>query len=484
MSLELHRRGRQLKSWLWDRDPATLTGVGGLVLRMLRVLWVLAGEMLSGELSLRAMSLVYTTLLSLVPLLAFTFSVLKGFGVHNQMGPMLANLLLPLGEQGAEISARILEFVENVKVGVLGSIGLALLIFTVISLLSKVEASINYIWHVVRARSFSQRFSEYLSVLLIGPVLVFSALGITASMMNVSLLRELAAVEPVGTVIHYWVKLVPYVLVIGAFSFVYMFMPNTRVQFTAALTGAVVAGVLWQTTGWIFGAIVVGSTRYTAIYSSFAILIVFMIWLFLSWLILLFGASVAFYKQHPESLAPERRGFRLSNRLREQAALLLMFRIGQLFYSRQEAPTLEQLSLWLNIPMEATAQVLDTLIAQRLVVESAADPAGYLPGLDLGRLPLVNLLRTVRAGDEDRQLSSRRLPVVPAVDQVLSGLRLAAEETLGRRTLRELIEASAEEIAVPKEAAHRGASSGILPESPEPVINRGHVGEIDQRGSS
>ena len=344
MSLGLDRRERQLKGWIWDQDLAAVSVPKALVLRVLRVIWVLAGEMRSGELSLRAMSLVYTTLLSLVPLLAFTFSVLKGFGVHNQMEPMLSNLLLPLGEKGAEITSRILEFVENVKVGVLGSIGLALLIYTVISLLSKIEASFNYIWQVPRARSLGQRFSEYLSVLLIGPVLVFSALGLTASMMNVSLLQELAAVQPIGIVIQYWVKLVPYLLVIGAFSFIYLFMPNTRVQFTAALTGGVVAGVLWQTTGWVFGAIVVGSTKYTAIYSSFAILIVF---------------SVAFYKQHPESLVSDPRGFRLSNRLREQAALLLMYRIGERFYSGQGGPTLEQLSAWLNIPAEATQRVLD-----------------------------------------------------------------------------------------------------------------------------
>ena len=485
MSLGLDRRERQLKGWIWDQDLAAVSVPKALVLRVLRVIWVLAGEMRSGELSLRAMSLVYTTLLSLVPLLAFTFSVLKGFGVHNQMEPMLSNLLLPLGEKGAEITSRILEFVENVKVGVLGSIGLALLIYTVISLLSKIEASFNYIWQVPRARSLGQRFSEYLSVLLIGPVLVFSALGLTASMMNVSLLQELAAVQPIGIVIQYWVKLVPYLLVIGAFSFIYLFMPNTRVQFTAALTGGVVAGVLWQTTGWVFGAIVVGSTKYTAIYSSFAILIVFMIWLFLSWLILLFGASVAFYQQHPESLVSDPRGFRLSNRLREQAALLLMYRIGERFYSGQGGPTLEQLSAWLNIPAEATQWVLDPLLAQRLVVETGVQPPGYLPATDLSTVPLVALLRAVRTAEEDRQLNGRRLPAVPAVDDVVSGLAAAMEQSLGRRTLRDLVvQSQAEPSPVQPESMQASTPAHILPASAEPVINQDHVGRFDHRGSA
>jgi membrane protein len=338
---------------------------------------------------------------------------------------------------------------------------------------------------VGRARSLGQRFSEYLSVVLIGPLLVFSALGITASMMNASLVQEFAAVQPVGILIHYWAKLVPYLLVIGAFTFIYLFMPNTRVHFGAALTGGLVAGVLWQTTGWAFGAVVVGSTRYTAIYSSFAILIMFMIWLFVSWLILLFGASVAFYKQHPESLVPVRRDFRLSNRLREQVALLLMYRIGELFHAGKEAPTLEDLSVWVNIPADPTQRVLDALATQRLVVETAGDPAGYLPGLDLERLPLAELLRTVRVADEASQLSGRRLRAVPAVADVVEQLGLAIERSLAERTLRDLIEASAGQSP---DARQEGAPSGppapVLPASPEPAINHAQGGRLDERGSA
>jgi DNA-binding IscR family transcriptional regulator len=192
---------------------------------------------------------------------------------------------------------------------------------------------------------------------------------------------------------------------------------------------------------------------------------------------------VAFYKQHPESLVPERRGFRLSNRLRERAALLLMFRIGELFYARRQAPSLDDLSVWLNIPTEATQRVLDSLLAQRLVVEAGVEPAGYLPALDLGRLPLADLLQAVRTGEEDRQLNSRCLPAVPVVDEVIAGLRLAMEESLGQRTLRDLITRSAEENVVPQETTHPDISPSILSAPSEPVIHPAHVGGFDQRGS-
>jgi len=146
---------------------------------------ILVRDLVDGQLTLRAMSLVYTTLLSIVPLLALSFSVLKAFGVHNQIQPMLLRFLEPLGENGAEIAHNIIEFIQRMNVGVLGAVGLVLLLYTAISLMQKIEESLNYIWHVHRPRPLADRFSRYLSVLLVGPILVFSALGITATVMRI-----------------------------------------------------------------------------------------------------------------------------------------------------------------------------------------------------------------------------------------------------------------------------------------------------------
>ena len=295
-----------------------------LLIRVLRVFYVVIRDLLEGQLTLRAMSLVYTTLLAMVPLLAVTFSVLKGFGVHNQIEPLLLNFLRPMGERGVEVTSRIIGFVDSVKAGILGSIGFALLIYTVISLIQKIERACNDTWHVNRSRPLSQKFSDYLSVILIGPVLVFSALGITASVMSTAVVQKMVAIKVFGSLMELATKLVPYLLVIAAFTFVYIFVPNTRVRFRSALTGGLVAGVLWETSGWAFASFVVKSAKYTAIYSGFAILIMFMIWLYLSWLIVLVGASVAYYHQHPESVTSYRRELRLSNRMQEKLALLVI----------------------------------------------------------------------------------------------------------------------------------------------------------------
>lgn len=141
-----------IKRTLWDVDVAALPPARSLAVRFFRVVYVVLRDLLEGQLTLRAMSLVYTTLLSMVPVLAISFSVLKGFGVHNQVEPLMLKFLEPLGEKGVEITAQILGFVENMRVGVLGAVGLGLLIYTVISLMQKIERAFNFIWHVKRLR--------------------------------------------------------------------------------------------------------------------------------------------------------------------------------------------------------------------------------------------------------------------------------------------------------------------------------------------
>jgi YihY family inner membrane protein len=251
------------------------------------------------------MSLVYTTLLSLVPLLAFSFSVLKGFGVHRQVEPLLYEFLQPLGPKGAEITDQIIGFVENVKGGVLGGVGLALLVFTVISMIQKIEDTFNYIWQVQKARSIARRFSDYLSVILVGPVLMVTAMGLLASITSSAAMQRIAEIEPFGSLAGHHMRQ-PRALQPGGAA-VHLHL-RLRAEYArrlgAALTGGVLAGAGWTTGGSLFATFVVTSTRYAAIYSSFAIAIVALIWLYLSWLILLIGAQIAFYVQYP---APARR---------------------------------------------------------------------------------------------------------------------------------------------------------------------------------
>jgi membrane protein len=315
----------------------------GLAVKTTRLAWAVIRDLCSGDPSLRAMSLVYTTILSLVPLLAISFSVLKGFGVHEELETTMMRSLLPLGEQGVEIGIRIIEFVENVKVGVLGSLGLALLLFTVISLMQKIERAYNRTWRVSQDPPFAQRFSGHLSVVIVGPVLVFSSMGITATLMSTDIVASITAIEPFGAVMGWASALLPFALVVGAFTFIYVFMPNTNVNPVSAFVGSLVAGALWHLAGWVFASFVVSSAQTAAIYSAFAGLIVFMLWLHVSWLVLLIGASVAYYHQNPYQTAAGDGETPLSPRMAERVSLALLSEVASAFQAGESRPTTNEL---------------------------------------------------------------------------------------------------------------------------------------------
>jgi len=440
---------------LWPEETEAFPGWKVLVTRTLQVAYAVARDFLDGQLTLRAMSLVYTTLLSLVPLLALTFSVLKGFGVHNQLEPVLLNALAPLGEKGTEIARQIVGFVENIKVGVLGSLGLGMLIYTVISLLHKIEKSFNYIWHIDRSRPLGQRFSEYLSVILVGPLLIFSALGITGSLMSSSVVQTLSGLPVLGFIVEYIGKLIPYTLVIIAFTFVYIFMPNTRVRLGPALIGGAVAGFAWEGTGWIFGAFIVNSGNYTAIYSGFAILIMFMIWLFISWLILLLGTSIAFYSQHPEHLGMRRGHFELSAVVNERLSLLTMHYIGSHYYKHQTGWHIDELARWLGVPVNVAEVILSRLHARDLIIQTNEPSPPYVPSRDMETVQVKQILDAVRA-DEPGTVMPWRLPQEATVDQMLRARDTAIDKSMHQQTLKQMVISGTDAIEQQQEPSDKG----------------------------
>ena len=404
----------------------------------IRIHFAIARDLAEGQLTLRAMSLVYTTILSLVPLLAISFSVLKGFGFHNRIEPLLLSLLADLGPRGVEITERIVGFVDNIKVGVLGFLGIALLFYTVVSMMQKIERAFNFIWHVARERTLIQRFRDYLSVLVVGPVLVFSSIGITASVMNDAIVREVTAIQPIGAVIEVGARLVPYLLISVAFSFIYVFIPNTRVNARPALVGGLVAGLLWNLLGWIFASFAASSASYDAIYSTFATLILFMIWLYLGWLIMLIGGAISFYRQHPEYIATPRGKLRLGARYKEKLALSVARAVAENFYHGAGPLSGDDLVQRLRATGEAVDIVIDALEAQGLLVRTESEKPGYLPGRPPEDTAIHEILLAVRSADETPHANPANLPTVSAVEDIFYVLDRTTETALHGRTLKDL----------------------------------------------
>jgi len=206
----------------------------GPVLRFLRYPVAITRDWITGEINVWAMSLAYTTLLSLVPLLVFSFSILKGLGARGDLRYILQEFFRPIGGAATQLTESVMQFVTNMRGDVLGTIGLAFLVYTVITTIQKVEASFNFVWRVERPRSFARRFTEYLSVMIVGPILLAVALGLLGSAEESPFARWLTAVPPLAWTMAVLGQFVPYVIVTIVFTFMYVFVPNTRVEFRAA----------------------------------------------------------------------------------------------------------------------------------------------------------------------------------------------------------------------------------------------------------
>lgn len=427
---------------LWKADAASVDKAMSFKIKAFRLIYVIIKGFSEEQLILRAMSLVYTTLLSFVPLLAVSFSVLKAFGVHTRFLIFLYYFLEPLGDSGIDLSMKIIGFVENVKISVLGSIGLSALIYTVISTIQKIESALNYIWSIKGTRGFSQRFSNYMSVLLVGPVLIFSAIGITTTLMSSTIMKNLMAIQMLGSVMYMLSSLAPYLLIAAAFTLIYILLPNTRVRFRPALAGGIAAAVLWQTIGWIFTSFVVSSAQYSAIYSGFATLILFLIWLYWNFITLLIGARVSFYTQHPQLLDAGSKAMTLSDRLKEKLALAIMFLVGQSFHTGKQQWKFASLAQKLGMPSEFVREVLTILQGKGLLVSTQSEPPAYLPAKDLEMITLNEIIRAVRISGEDTHISAKSLASVPEVDVIIKYIEEAITLSLDKQTLKDLVQSA------------------------------------------
>jgi membrane protein len=380
---------------VWTVKVHELTGFHQFGVKLLRLGLVAASEFRESFLSIRATSLVYTTLLSLVPFLAVTFSVLKAFGVHQQIEPILSQAFDPLGAKGAEITTNIIQFVDNLKVGVLGAVGVAGLFYTTYSLIEKIEEALNSIWRVEVGRPFARRITDYLSVVLVGPVFVFTAFGMMASSQSHWLVQRVMEIQPFGYLIVALTNLLPFLFMWMLFTFIYKFVPNTPVKTSSAFVGGLTAGICWQVAGMAFAAFVASSGRYSAIYSSFAVLILFLIWLYVGWLIVLAGAQVAYYHQHPSAYLLHLSRKHQTPLFREYLTLALLGQITRRFLAGKPPLKEEQLARVQRVPLTLVGSLISDLVQANMLVRTES-PKGVLLARPPETIEVVDVLKVVQ----------------------------------------------------------------------------------------
>jgi membrane protein len=423
--------------WCFFGPASDRPGVLGATLRLLRYPYAVVRDLARGEINLRAMGLVYTTLLTLIPLLAFSLSILRIFGGHRDIEPIVYEFFRPVGGAAAtELTGRVVQFAHRVSSGVVGSVGLALLAWTLVGTIKKVEDSFNFLWHVDQPRSFARRIAEYTTLLIAGPVLLVAFVGVSHAALGSAPVQEMVRLPLLQRLRGTGISLAPYAMVTAFFTALYMLVPNTRVQWRAALTGAVVGGVLWAAIGKMFTALVVYSTRLTIVYAGFAFVVAALLWTYFGWLILLAGAQLSFYVQNPSYLRLGLQQLRLSSVELEQLALKLMYFVGRSHVAGGRRWTVNDLANELGLPGIAVAQMAATLERAGLLIVTDYDelvPARDISGIDVHQI--LDIARNQRSG----HVAPRRLPI-PPVDRLLESVDEAWRSRCANLTLRDLVD--------------------------------------------
>jgi membrane protein len=361
-------------------------------------------------------------------------------GLPRDLAPLLYGYYTPLGPGGGEIRDRIVAFVDNVSSSALATIGIIFLLFSALSMAQKVEGSFNFVWRVDRPRSFARRFSEYLSVMIVGPLVMSLAMGGIATLGSGSALLRLREIGFIGTTLQAASWLAPYLLVIASFTFLYVFVPNTRVRLVPALIGGAFAGVLWAGGGNLLTRFVISVSRAEAIYAGFAIVLVVMAWLYLSWLILLVGAQLAFYVQNPDYLPLGQRAPSTSNAVRERLALSTMLLVGRDFEKPGHGWRIESLCAAIRVPRHLLEPVCNSLMGAALLTRTSEQR--LIPARDLRRIAVADILASVRSSEHDLHHQADD-EWDPRVAEISKDIERAIRDALAGRTLADIVDADA-----------------------------------------
>ena len=366
-------------------------------------------DFMEGPIGRHAKALSYSALLSIVPLIALSFSILKSFGVHKQLEPVIYNFMSPLGSMANPFTQQILSFVDNVQVGVLGAAGLLTLFYTVVTLMQSVEMAFNDVWRVQKPRSLMTQIRDYLSVVVIGPVFIVSAFGIWHSINDLQAVQLVTHQEPFGHLLAFLINYVPIFFTFLAFTFLYLFMPNTRVKLWAAASGALLAALFWHLAAKLFSSFVVGSGQQIAIYSIFASLFLFMLWLYVGWIIVLIGARLTYYAQYPGALQLVGQPAETSLQTREVLAAVLVRNIAQRFINGDKLATLDDLAKALPVPLILIEDTLNELISYGVLSRDDQEPAHYLMRIDPNQLTVADVRRFFWQGNNAQQKQAAQL---------------------------------------------------------------------------
>ena len=365
---------------IWRIRLSELSGAKWFLIKLLRICILSVRGLVEDKIQLRASSLTFYTALSIVPVIAMLFGISKGFGYEK----VLQNQLMERLEGQGEIVTRIIEYsnslLENTKGGMIAGIGILVLFWAIVKVLGNIEKSFNDIWGVKKGRSFLRKLTDYLSIMLIGPFLLILSSGITVLMVSQAetLIQRISLLGPVAPAIFFLLSLLRYGTMWVLFTFVYIFMPNTKVRFKSGILAGLIAGVVYQIFQWGYIVFQVGVAKYNAIYGSFAALPLFLIWLQLSWVIVLFGAEVSFAHQNVDTFEYEPDALNVSYAFKRLLGLRIVHLLVKHFSDGDHSWDETKISHTLDVPIRLVRQILYELVESGLVSPIKVDENGAI----------------------------------------------------------------------------------------------------------
>jgi membrane protein len=394
-----------------------------ILLRTIRVVILSIRGIMQDKAPLRASALTFYSLLSVVPVLAMIFGIAKGFGFERTLERMLMKSL----EGQEQIVERVLEFshalLDSVKGGFVAGVGLLILFYTIIKILSNIESAFNDIWGIKRSRSLGRKITDYLSIMLIGPVLLVLSSTVTVLISSgiTRVVEGISYLKIVSPGVFFLLGFLPYLSLWILFSFVFVFVPNTKVKLTSGILGGVIAGTLYHIFQWGYIHLQIGVAKYNAIYGSFAALPLFFVWMQLSWLIVLFGAEISFAHQNEETYEFEQECLTVSHSFKRLLSLWVFDRLVKNFILGEKPWDAGRISHELEIPSRLVNQILHDLGASGLVSEVKIDETGvgYEPAKDLEGMTIKNVIDTLE------EYGSDSIPVAKAesLDKIADHLK-------------------------------------------------------------
>jgi membrane protein len=383
----------------------------------LRILMLAYRGFIEDRVTLRASALTYFTLMSIVPILAMGFGIAKGFGVEKYM----ENQLLENFEGQQEILSQVISFsnnlLKNTGGGLIAGIGVVVLFYSVLKVFNHIERSFNDIWQIRTSRPYARKFADYLSIMLIAPVLLIAASGINVFVAThlTSLAAKIELISYVAPLIMFLLKLAPYIIVWVAFTLLYIVMPNTKVNILSGIIAGIVAGSAFMITQWVYIDFQIGMSKYNAIYGSFAAIPLFLAWLRISWLIVLFGAEISFSHQNQNLHEFEAETKTMSNKSSKALSVLVLNRIIGRFTGGEPPFTSQELSKELKLPIRLIQILLNKLVECNILSMSyTSEPKtpAFQPAQNIDKFTVSYVFNTLDNSGANIQLTN------PTLDKV------------------------------------------------------------------